>query len=245
MGPTGFYIDCTAGSLGMPQYEPGVPSWAPPSKCSLNWMPSLVDGGAARNCRPHPEECRRILKALEKKSLQPSVMFCPLQDLVFLHYNDGDAWERCCISENIFNGQLSAKCEALYEKPQPVMEPEEPPEPMPVTKTEKIMAQVKLVARLSKEIALEMAAKLGFGGCGKACKPDGFVDPPPICLSNPRRRSHCVYMGRPGELFAKKPMVGEAGYKVVELSMPMPPPVARAHEPPPWRTSSGRGKTFL
>lgn len=27
-------------------------------------------------------------------------------------------------------------------------------------------------------------------------------------------------MGRPGELFAKKPMVGEAGYKVVELSMP-------------------------
>ena len=102
---------------------------------------------------------------------------------------------------------------------------------------------------------------MGFGGCGKACKPDGFVDPPPICLSNPRRRSHCVarletlgkllrafflfffwlvvklltlelisssvnrtarkvYMGRPGELFAKKPMVGEAGYKVVELSMP-------------------------
>ena len=34
------------------------------------------------------------------------------EDLVFLHYNDGDAWERCCISENIFNGQLSAKCEA-------------------------------------------------------------------------------------------------------------------------------------
>lgn len=41
-------------------------------------------------------------------------------------------------------------------------------------------------------IALEMAAKLGFGGCGKACKADGFVDPAPICLSNPRRRSHCV-----------------------------------------------------
>ena len=27
-----------------------------------------------------------------------------------------------------------------------------------------------------EEIALEMAAKLGFGGCGKACKPDGFVE---------------------------------------------------------------------
>eukprot|EP00913_Durusdinium_trenchii_P000641 g594.t1 len=40
-----------------------------------------------------------------------------------------------------------------------------------------------------------------------------------------------VYMGRPGELFAKKPMVGEAGYKVVELSMPMPPPaVQQAYE---------------
>ena len=114
-----------------------------------------------------------------------------------------------------------------------------------------------------------MAAKLGFGGCGKACKADGFVDPPPICLSNPRRRSHCapwnhsvqgfvskrhqflplrknfpqvqklaksilfhvlplvkVYMGKPGELFAKKPMVGEAGYKVVELSMPWPLSIA-------------------
>ena len=116
-----------------------------------------------------------------------------------------------------------------------------------------------------------MAAKLGFGGCGKACKADGFVDPPPICLSNPRRRSHCVpwkhfsakpcqqtasvcasvfafvflksknlrracffygfplvkvYMGKPGELFAKNPMVGEAGYKVVELSMPWPLSIA-------------------
>lgn len=30
-----------------------------------------------------------------------------------------------------------------------------------------------------------------------------------------------VYMGKPGELFAKKPMVGEAGYKVVELSLPL------------------------
>jgi len=35
-----------------------------------------------------------------------------------------------------------------------------------------------------------------------------------------------VYMGKPGELFAKKPMVGEAGYKVVELSMPWPLSIA-------------------
>eukprot|EP00438_Fugacium_kawagutii_P001299 Skav226283 [mRNA] locus=scaffold3301:117610:120059:+ [translate_table: standard] len=213
-----FYIDCSPGSMGIPQYEAGVPSWAPPAKCPLDQNPSLVDGGAAKNCRPHQEECRRIHKALESKTLQPSVMFCPLQDMVFIHYNDALA---------------------LYEKPIPVMEPPSPPDPIPVTKTEKLMAAAKLAALLAKEtlgelrswllrhflghlvlIALEMAAKLGFGGCGKACKADGFVDPPPICLSNPRRRSHCVYMGKPGELFAKKPMVGEAGYKVVELSLP-------------------------
>lgn len=226
MTRTSFYIDCSPGSLGIPQYDAGMPSWAPPAKCPLDQTPSLVDGGAAKNCRPHQEECRRIHKALESKNLQPSVMFCPLGDLVFLHYNDGDAWERCCISENIFNGNLSAKCEALYEKPIPVMEPPSPPDPIPVTTTEKITAAAKLAALLAKEIALEMAAKLGFGGCGKACKADGFVDPPPICLSNPRRRSHCVYMGKPGELFAKKPMVGEAGYKVVELSMPWPLSIA-------------------
>ena len=82
-----FYIDCSPGSLGIPQYEAGVPSWAPPAKCPLDQTPSLVDGGAAKNCRPHQEECRRIHKALENKNLAPSVMFCPLQDMVFLHYN--------------------------------------------------------------------------------------------------------------------------------------------------------------
>lgn len=83
-----FYIDCSPGSMGIPQYEAGVPSWAPPAKCPLDQNPSLVDGGAAKNCRPHQEECRRIHKALESKILQPSVMFCPLQDMVFIHYND-------------------------------------------------------------------------------------------------------------------------------------------------------------
>ena len=91
---TSFYIDCSPGSLGVPEYVAGVPSWAPPTKCALNPNPSLADGGAVRNCRSHQEECRRIHKALEKKSLQPSVMFCPLQDMVYIHYNDGDAWER-------------------------------------------------------------------------------------------------------------------------------------------------------
>ena len=91
---TSFYIDCSPGSLGIPEYVAGVPSWAPPTKCALNPNPSLADGGAVRNCRSHQEECRRIHKALEKKSLQPSVMFCPLQDMVYIHYNDGDAWER-------------------------------------------------------------------------------------------------------------------------------------------------------
>ena len=88
MTRTSFYIDCSPGSLGIPQYDAGVPSWAPPAKCPLDQTPSLVDGGAAKNCRPHQEECRRIHKALESKNLQPSVMFCPLGDLVFLHYND-------------------------------------------------------------------------------------------------------------------------------------------------------------
>lgn len=27
----------------------------------------------------------------------------------------------------------------------------------------------------------ELAARMGFYGCGKGCKPDGFVDPPPVC----------------------------------------------------------------
>ncbi|CAJ1347784.1 unnamed protein product [Effrenium voratum] len=213
MPRTSFYIDCTPGSMGFPQYEEGVPSWAPPVKCPLSDKPSMADGGAAKNCRPHEEECRRIHLALQSKSLQSSLYLCPFQEMVFIHYNDGDAWERCCIQEDIFNGKLSAKCEALYEKPQPVMEPPSPPDPVPVTKTEKIMAVVKLVARISKEIAKELAARMGFYGCGKGCKPDGFVDPPPVCLSTPRRKSTCVYMGRPGELFAKKPLAGEAGYK--------------------------------
>ncbi|CAE7335352.1 unnamed protein product, partial [Symbiodinium natans] len=54
-------------------------------------------------------------------------------------------------------------------------------------------------------------------------KPDGFVQPGPICLSTPRRRAFCVHMGRPGELFAQRPIVGEAGYKVVELALPAAP----------------------
>ena len=36
---------------------------------------------------------------------------------------DGDAWERCCISENIFNGNLSAKCEAGYLWPCHILSP--------------------------------------------------------------------------------------------------------------------------
>ena len=99
---TSFYIDCSPGSLGIPEYVAGVPSWAPPTKCPLNPNPSLADGGAVRNCRSHQEECRRIHKALEKKSLQPSVMFCPLQDMVYLHYNDGDAWERSVVTVSPF-----------------------------------------------------------------------------------------------------------------------------------------------
>mmetsp|Transcript_47340 Transcript_47340/g.110725 ORF Transcript_47340/g.110725 Transcript_47340/m.110725 type:complete len:253 (-) Transcript_47340:68-826(-) len=220
---TSFYIDCSPGSLGFPEYPDPVPSWAPPAKCPLSTMPSMADGGAAKNCRPHPEECRRIHRALEHKTLQSSVTFCPMQDRVFIHYNDGDTWERCCIAEDFFNGKMSAKCEALYEKPVPVTEPEEPPEPMPVTRKEKLVAAAKLAAKIGKLIALELAARMGFAGCGKSCKPDGFVEPSPLCLSTPRRKSFCVYMGRPGELFAKRPLVGEAGYKVVELILPAGP----------------------
>ena len=49
--------------------------------------------------------------------------------------------------------------EALYEKPQPVMEPPSPPDPVPVTKTEKIMAVVKLVARPPKNGAFSFLSQ--------------------------------------------------------------------------------------
>ena len=42
--------------------------------------------------------------------------------------------------------------QALYEKPIPVMEPPSPPDPIPVTTTEKITAAAKLAALLAKEI---------------------------------------------------------------------------------------------
>ena len=42
--------------------------------------------------------------------------------------------------------------QALYEKPIPVMEPPSPPDPIPVTTTEKITAAAKLAALMAKEI---------------------------------------------------------------------------------------------
>ncbi|CAE7941447.1 unnamed protein product, partial [Symbiodinium sp. KB8] len=180
------------------------------------------------------EECRRIHKALEHKSLKSWFWFCPLQDMTFIHHNDGDVWERCCIQESFFTGDLSAKCEALSRKQVPVMEKEEPPDPVPVTKQEKIMAVVKLVARISKEIAKEVAAKYGFGGCPKSCKPDGIHQPPPLCLATPRQKAYCVYPGRSGDLFAFGSEIGEeAKYKVVQMALPAVPlaePMFRAME---------------
>lgn len=91
-----------AATSALPAFVVGVPPpdvWVvPPSSAGRgtggrrqwprNWMPSLVDGGAARNCRPHPEECRRILKALDAwhglKFCSSFPPMCPNCSFVFI-----------------------------------------------------------------------------------------------------------------------------------------------------------------
>ena len=66
--------------------------------------------------------------------------------------------------------------QALYEKPIPVMEPPSPPDPIPVTTTEKITAAAKLAALLAKEIlGKEMQSDAVCHSCGFRSPREFFI----------------------------------------------------------------------
>lgn len=194
--PSSFFVDCSAGGDGYPE---GLDA------------PVLAPENGSQS---HHKECAHIRRALERKEHKTWLLFptdCPEE--VWLHYVDGNSWERCCVYGA--EGEEYAHCKP-YSILLPGMPPPKPPPPPGGNKTAKMSMGLVYMGKLIWN------SLCGLSPCGNTGE-----YPEPMCLwSGSFLSKSCVRQGLPGELYPRAPIGGRQDYKVYQFlaaALPMSP----------------------
>lgn len=236
---TSFFIDCSPAAStpdGM-----ATKTYCPPMPHSImgKLMSALKSsvGGATKVCRPLNEECSRVRRVLDQNKAtllrpSPGPLFCIGGETVFVHYANGNHWEKCCFRGDegkvSISGRAeeSARCQSMTEvhrEPPPLqMPPREDKNPLRAAQS--VKRRLEFFQGLSAAKGKQTVAEgLDQVSCMEGGRSGEY--PPAIILKDPWAETVCLKPGLSGELYA-------GDYKVVFLSLPAEDPAVAALSAP-------------